>query len=102
MLQNRIKQRIEIYEFIFESDFRFTITTDCIDHREIELRVICSKFKEKFEHFIVDSMRICCRLIKFVEYDDRVETKFKRFLKYETSLRHRAFLCINNQNHTVD
>ncbi len=46
--------------------------------------------------------RVAPRLVDLVDHHDRLEAKFKRLLQYETSLRHRTFLCVNNQQHRVD
>ena len=61
-----------------------------------------TKIHEEFKHLLLRKIRIRGGFVDFIDDHNGLQSEFKRFLKYKTRLRHRAFLRINDEKHAVD
>ena len=97
-----VKKRFEIHA-------GHVIITGCrrllaaaIQDGALELFVACVKVEKKFEHFVAHFVKTRVRLVDLVDDDDDFKSQSKCFFNDETSLRHRAFLCVNQKHNAVD
>jgi hypothetical protein len=65
------------------------------------LFVGCTEFVEQVKSGVHHFVWVCTRLVHFVHHDDGLQAQGQSFLGHETSLRHGAFLRIDQQHNAV-
>ena len=48
-------------------------------------------------HLLFGEYRVSCRIVDFIQYHNRLQPKFERFLQHEARLRHRPFGGIDDK-----
>ncbi len=92
--KNQIKQWLQVFWFITYFLERESVTCICIDMLKVELLVCCAKFYKEIKDHVEHDVWTCGWFVDFVEYDDWLESKFKRFSKYEFCLWHWSFVGV--------
>ena len=75
--------------------------TGSVHNREVQLLVGRAQCVEQFEGLVNDPAGAGGRFVDFVNHDNGFQTECKGFLGHEAGLRHRAFLRVHQQHHTV-
>ena len=99
-VDNRVKNHMKIIVELWRLA-RLAVTRNCVISRILELSLVRRKLEEQISNLIFNFTETCRRLINLVNYDNRGQIKFESLLEYKLRLRHRAFLGINNQKHTI-
>ena len=72
-----------------------------VQRLEIQLVVGGVEVAHQVEHLFLHLVRTAVQFIYFVDYNDRFEPQFQRFLQHKPCLRHRAFKRIHEQQYAV-
>src|SRR5690606_16725998 len=102
VLQNRVEQWFHRAAAYFRIKAGITVQTGRVNHRELELLFRRTQLVEQFESSIDRPIRTRTRTINLVQHHNRFQSQAKRLAGNETCLRHRTFLCINQQQHAVN
>ncbi len=102
MLQDSVEQwfHVAVADGVFQTGIAFE--TRCVNDREIQLLVGCAEFVEQFKSRVHSLLRVCVFAVDLVDDNDRLQAQSQCLTRHETRLRHRAFLCIDQQQNTVN
>ena len=102
VFQNGLEQRTHIAALVVLIQFGKAGQAGSIDDREVQLFVGCAQVVEQFECLVDNPAWTGRRFVDFVDNNDRFQTQSQGFFGHETGLRHRAFLCVNQQYDAVN
>ena len=72
-----------------------------VQRLEIQLIIRRVQVAHQVKYLFLYLVRTAVLFVHFVDYDDRFQTQFQRFLKHKARLRHRAFERIYQQQYAV-
>src|SRR5471032_2770421 len=102
VLEDGFEQRGHVAFTHFRVQRSVAVQRRSVDDREVQLLVGGAQLVEQFEGLVDGPLGARARTIDLVDDDDRLQAQRQRFTRDETGLRHRAFLCIDQQQHRVD
>ena len=102
VFQNGLEQRAHVAALVVLIQFGKAGQAGSIDDREVQLLVGCTQVVEQFECLVDNPAWTGRRFVDFVDDNDRFQTQSQGFFGHETGLRHRAFLCVNQQYDAVN
>ena len=102
VLQDRIEHRLHVAAAHVFGQAGIAVQARSVNDREIELLVGRTQLVEQFERLVDGPVRARAWTVDLVDDNDRLQTQCQRFTRDETGLRHRAFLCIDQQQNRVD
>ncbi len=100
--QNQVEQRRQIFSLVVEFFDGKAVEPGGVDIGKIELLIIRAEFQKEVECQIQRAIGICVGAVDLVQDDDRAKAHFQRLRQDEAGLRHRAFLCIDEEQHGID
>ena len=102
IVHDGVKQRNQIRAVAVRVERCRTISTRAVQEWGIfKLFFACIQIHQQFQHFISDFVQTCIRSVNLIDNYDDFQVHFQSFLQNETSLRHRTFCGIDQQQCTV-
>jgi hypothetical protein len=102
MFENGFEHRPHVRRGLGQIQRRVAVDRGCVNHREIELLVVCPELVEEVEGVVNDPIRSGTVTVNLVDHHDRLQTKGEGFLGDEAGLRHRSFDRIDQQQDPID
>ena len=101
MINNSLQQDAQVVVDGVHGQSRTALYGGAIDHREVELGIICTKLVKQLKNFTHYPVRTGAVAVDLVDHDNGVETVGKRLHGHKPSLGHGAVDSVNHQQYRV-
>ena len=102
VIDDGFEQRLHVAVALGGIRGRIALQRGGVDHGKVELLVARAEPVEEIERLIEHPLRARAVAIDLVDDHERREAVLERLARDETSLRHRAVDCVDEQQHAVD
>ena len=99
--QDRLEERPEVLHWLIRLPSGHGELRGCVDHRELELLLVCIEIHEQIEDLVDHGVATLLRPIDLVDHEDGTKPVRERLLKDKPGLRHDPLDGVDEEEHPV-